>query len=158
MDLMTDQAKAMSSQKFAEYNASLLGYTHTLQKELSTEWASANGLNSEAEAHLSDLNEERYFVILQVYDFASLRRGPDAGPGGAPATAAARTAPPQPVWSMRINIRATGNNFAEALPAMSRVASDYFGKQLDELKAEPTQIGRNADVEIGKIKVLSAGH
>jgi hypothetical protein len=163
MDLMTDQAKAMSAQKYSEFNASLLGYTNTLRKEMSHQWASANGLGSEAESHLSDLNEERYFVILQVYDFQKLRHDREAGaPAPAPAGAAAlpaftRPAPaaPAPVWTMRINIRATGNNFKEALPAMSRVASDYFGKQLDDLKSEPTEVGRNADVEIGNVKVLS---
>jgi hypothetical protein len=63
--------------------------------------------------------------------------------------------PPKPLWSVRINIRATGNNFAEALPAMSRVASNYFGKQVDGLKAEETPVGRNAEVQIGDVKVLA---
>jgi hypothetical protein len=142
MDLQTDQANATSAQKYAEFNASLLGYSHTLSKEMAVQWASSNGLNAAAESHLSDLNEERYFVILLVYDYQKILRGEVASQ-------------PKPLWSVRINIRATGNNFTEALPAMSRVAANYFGKQVDDLKTEQTDVGRNTDVEIGDVRVLS---
>jgi hypothetical protein len=142
-DLMQNQAKAMSAQKFAESNAALLGYTAAMHKEMAGQWASANGLSSEAESHLADLDEDRYFVILLAYDFKKIR---NYGNAGASST--------QPVWSVRMNIRADGNNFTEALPAMSKVAADYFGKQLDDLMSAQTRVGKNSRVEIGPVKVL----
>jgi len=53
-----------------------------------------------------------------------------------------------------MNIRANGNNFVEALPAMSSVASNYFGRQFDDLKTKEVDVGRNSRVEIGPVKVL----
>jgi hypothetical protein len=141
MDLMQNQAKAMSAQKFAEANAELLGYTAAMNKQMAVQWASVNGLNSEAESHLADLDEDRYFVILMAYDFQKIRK-------------AGNTNGSHPLWSVRMNIRADGNNFTEALPAMSKVAADYFGKQLDDLMSAQTKVGKNSRVEIGPVKVL----
>jgi hypothetical protein len=53
-----------------------------------------------------------------------------------------------------MNIRADGNNFTEALPAMSLAAAEYFGKQEDDLKTQQTVVGTNGRVEIGPVKVL----
>jgi hypothetical protein len=142
-DLMREQAYAVSAQKFAETNADLLGYTNAVNKEERAQWASADGLNSDAESHLADLDEERYFVILMAYDYQKiLRHGSNTD------------AQPKPLWSVRMNIRADGNNFAEALPAMSKVAAAYFGKQLDDLISAQTDVGKGANVEIGPVKVL----
>jgi hypothetical protein len=142
-DLMRNQANAMSAQKFAESNADLLGYTSALQREEKNQWASPDGLNAAAESHLSDLEEERYFVILLAYDYQKILH-----PGGAPA------GPPQLLWSVRMNIRADGNNFVEALPAMSKVAADFFGRQVDDLTSAQTDVGSKAGVEIGPVRVL----
>jgi len=143
-DLMRNQANAMSAQKFAESNADLLGYTPAIRREERGQWASPDGLNAAAESHLSDLDEDRYFVILLAYDYQKILH-----PGGAP-----KAEPPPLLWSVRMNIRADGNNFVEALPAMSKVAADFFGRQLDDLKSEQTDVGSRADVEIGPVKVL----
>ena len=145
-DLMQNQANATSALKYAEYNADLLGYTKTLRKEESAQWASADGLNSDAESHLSDLQEERYFVILVAYDYQKILHGGKTADGS-----------PAPLWELRMNIRANGNNFVEALPAMSAVASNYFGKQSDDLMSAQTDVGRDGRVEIGPLKVLSVG-
>jgi hypothetical protein len=141
-DLIFDQSNAISAETFAESNASLLGYSDALGTEMRAQWASPNGLGAEAESHLADLDEERYFVILLAYDFQKLRRDGREG-----------NRQPEPVWSVRMNVRANGNNFAEALPAMSRVAADYLGKQ-DDLKSVPADIGENANVEVGLVKTL----
>jgi hypothetical protein len=143
MDLMTDQANAMSAQKFAAFNSNLLGYTTSLRKALALQWASANGLSTAAEARLSELAEPRYFVALLAYDYQKMRH--HGLPAGAPAggqTDGAST-PPQPVWSVRFNIRANGNSFVRSLPAMSRIAAAYFGKQFDDLKVEQTDLAKN---------------
>src|SRR5665213_2469122 len=144
-DQTQERAMAISIQKIARENADLLGYTNTLNKETSGQWASANGLNSDAESHLSDLNMDRYFIILQAYDYQKILRDGK--------TVDAKR---QPVWSVRMNIRADGNNFTEALPAMSRVAADFFGKQEDDLKTKETNIGKY-QVEIGLVKVIKTG-
>jgi hypothetical protein len=178
-DLGQNQASAMSAHSFAESNAKLLGYTNALNKEMATQWASANGLNSEAESHLADLGEERYFVVLLAYDYqkilsdgkvVSAQPGMSAGGSvrgqlnslGSGMTSAQFThddvtpSQPKPVWEVRINIRADGNNFVEALPAMSKVAADFFGKQEDNLKTEETNVGKYW-VEVGPVKVISTG-
>jgi hypothetical protein len=166
-DLTLDQANATSAMKFAESNADLLGYTGALRREEKFQWVSPDGLNSEAESHLSDLIEERYFVIVMAYDYqkiladgkaaAQAQLSAPAGGGrnrlqGTRADAA--PAQPRPVWSLRMNIRADGNNFTEALPAMSLAAAEYFGKQEDDLKTQQTAVGTNGRVEIGPVKVL----
>ena len=87
-----------------------------------------------AEARLTELNEPRYFVALLAYDYQKLRNGTSAG--------GAKSAP-QPVWSVRFNASADNNNFMKALPAMSRIAASYFGRQLDELKIEPLSLAKN---------------
>jgi hypothetical protein len=142
-DLMIDQANAMSAEKVAESNAGLLGYSNEINKEEEGEWASPDGLNSSAESHLADLNEERYFVILLAYDYQKMVNAGKAG-----------DRQPRPVWSVRMNIRAAGNNFTEALPAMSKVAADYFGRQLDNLMSTQTDVGKNSKVEVGPVKIL----
>jgi hypothetical protein len=163
-DLTLDQANATSALKFAESNADLLGYTNALNKEEKFQWASPDGLNAEAESHLSDLIEQRYFVILLAYDYQKILRDGQAMPaslagGGRVRGQSQMPAPPpdvtqpKPIWSLRMNIRADGNNFTEALPAMSQVAAAYFGKQLDDLKSEQTVVGKNARVEVGPVKV-----
>jgi hypothetical protein len=177
-DLGQTQASAMSAHRVAESNAKLLGYTHDLNKEMAAQWASANGLTSEAESHLADLGEERYFVVLLAYDYQKIlsdgkvvnaQPGMSAGGsgrgqvnslGGMPSAQFTHEdvtpSQPKPVWEVRINIRASGNNFVEALPAMSKVAADFFGKQEDNLKSEETNVGKFW-VEVGPVKVLSTG-
>ena len=164
-DLELDQANATSAHQYAVSNADLLGYTTTLNKEMASQWASPNGLNAEAESHMGDLIEERYFVILLAYDYQKLQADAKAAaeaqllaPTGRKALLSARpgVTPPQPkpVWEVRMNIRADGNNFTEALPAMSKIAADYFGKQEDDLKSQQTVVGKNGRVEIGPLKIM----
>jgi len=168
-DLELDQANATSAHQYAMSNADLLGYTTSLNKEMATQWASPDGLNAEAESHMSDLIEERYFVILLAYDYQKLQAdakaaaeaalsAPTSG-GGRKSLSSTRqdaAAPqPKPVWEVRMNIRADGNNFAEALPAMSKIAADYFGKQEDDLKSQQTVVGKNGRVEIGPLKIMN---
>jgi hypothetical protein len=131
-------------------NSRLLGYDTALEKEGRMAWATPDGMTALEASHLSDLIDERYFVILLAYDYQKLQR--------ASAAAAARhqAAPqPKPVWSLRMNIRAAGNNFVEALPAMSQAASNYFGKQLDDLVTTQAAIGSQSHVEVGEPKVLN---
>ena len=157
---------SFTAQAAASHNAQLLGYTKALNKELAHSWAYTDGLSAKAESYLADLNQERYFVVLLAYNYQDIQRAHRdsrhiALLGGA-AFASASTvtvqreavAAPLPVWSVRMNIRAAGNSFDQALPAMSEVASDYFGKQMDQLATARASVGSRSHVEIGDTKVM----
>jgi hypothetical protein len=163
-DMSVDQTDGMAATSYTQSNADLLGYTNSLNKEMAMASVSLNGLNAEAESHMADLIEERYFIIMLAYDYQKMVADRKAAELSAPTTRKARLsagqdapAPPdqpKPVWEVRMNIRADGNNFAEALPAMSKIAADYFGKQEDDLKSQQTVVGKNGRVEIGPLKVI----
>ncbi len=151
-NMMVARTNQLSSQAYTGINARLLGYEATLKKEDKMSWVSLSGAGAEQEAHLADLLEERYFVILLAYDYQKLLKGnqPDKPLATKPGEPQKR-----PIWVVRVNIAANGNNFPLALPAMTRVASDYFGKQVDGLKTEQTDTGRRGTVEIGDTKVMN---
>jgi hypothetical protein len=157
---------AFSAQASASQNAQLLGYTAVLNKELALSWAYTDGLSAKAESYLADLSQERYFVVLLAYDYQEMKRahlddahtammGGAAFANATTQTAKRDAAPPLPVWSVRMNIKAVGNSFTQALPAMSEVASDYFGKQMDQLATARVSVGSRSQVEIGDAKVMT---
>jgi hypothetical protein len=155
----------LSAQVAASKNAELLGYTSALNEEMRHSWAYMDGLSAKAESYLADLAQERYFVVLLAYDYQAMQRAHRADVQaallGGQALARGKTtavhqaaSAPLPVWSVRMNIRAVGNNFTQALPAMAEVASDYFGKQLDQLATARASVGSRSHVEIGDTKVM----
>jgi hypothetical protein len=162
--MMIGRTDQFSAQVAASYNARLLGYTTTLNKEIARSWAYPDGLSAKAESYLADLNQERYFVVIVAYDYQELQRhhrGDDMRAAmGTPqfaVTSASRRdpgAPPTPLWTVRMNIRASGNNFTQALPAMSAVAAEYFGKQMDGLATSRASVGSTGHVEVGPTKVM----
>jgi hypothetical protein len=78
---------------------------------------------------------ERYFVILEAYDFASIKQGK-------------RGVKPKLVWSVHYSIPALGRNFTSALPAMSQVAAHYFGRNSGGLLLHAEKVPEG-NVEIG---------
>jgi len=149
-----------SAQVAASYNARLLGYTSALNKEMAKSWAYQDGLSAKAESYLADLNQERYFVVLLAYDYQAMQRdhrgdvqnsimGATMMGGTAYAratmTSVHKPGTPLPVWSVRMNIRAAGNSFTQALPAMS---------QMDQLKTAQVSVGTQSHVDIGDTKVM----
>jgi len=168
--MMINRNDQLSALFAASSNARLLGYTDILNKEEAHSWAFQDRLSTKAETYLAHLNQERYFVVLLAYDYQEMQRNhrsvgaaallASAQSGSSFASAATTSlhkpeAPPAPVWSVRMNIRANGNNFTQALPAMSAVAADYFGKQLDDLATAHVSVGKNAHVDVGETKVLN---
>jgi len=142
------------------YTSHLLGYDAALQKEGHMAWASPSGMSAVQESHLAELIDERYFVILLAYDYQKIlqeNRDYQALRTTRPRDAQRVGPPPQPkpVWVVRMNMRAAGNNFTEALPAMSQAAANYFGKQMDDLVTAPASVGSTAHVEVGESKVLN---
>jgi hypothetical protein len=130
MAQVADQtALAMSTSSMA----GLLGYT----KQLTHERQKVEVTEVERTL-MSNLTEDRYFVILQAYDFPGLMQGH------------ARKL----LWTAHMSIRSAGTNFRIGLARMGRVASDFYGQNSDELITAKPNGEQRAAVEIGPITVL----
>lgn len=112
-----------------ERTARLLGY----QEEL----ASTDGLKQVAGLGpyrgdlLSEIEDDRYFVVLVACDFQTALKQKQI----------------KPLWWTRYNLRVRGNRFNEALEQMTRFASRYFGQNSKGLIRNRIPIGK---VEIGE--------
>lgn len=127
-DLEFTRDKSAQSSNWPEYNAQLLGYTSEFMKEEYRSVAVASGMTETDRRLREDLMEdERYFVILMAYDLSSVKAG-------------AKGVRPRLLWSNHFSMRAVGHNFATALPAMSRVAANYFGRDVDGLLLDAQRI------------------
>jgi hypothetical protein len=83
------------------------------------------------------INQERYFVVLNVYDFQKLQEGEAIL-----------------LWRMRYNIRSTGQSFGQAMEDMNQVAGDYFGTNQKGLVMK--RVTDKSRVKVGEIEVLEA--
>lgn len=113
-------------------NAILLGYARTLDKERKN-WRQS----TEELTMLSELAEERYFVVLFAYDNQARLKEKKS----------------RPLWITRLSVRSPGNNFTEALPALMKVGADVFGQQRDGLVHVKTPM-RRGSVKLGEIEVI----
>ena len=143
-DAASDRATALASRSAQEENARLLGYSPELRREEWRSWTMPL-MNADELTHRSDLIEERYFVILMAYDYQDILRNHAKGEA---------KAQPKPLWAIHMNVRAVGNNFTQALPAMARVAASYYGKGLDGLATEQTDFDATEHVTIGASRVV----
>jgi hypothetical protein len=112
----------------------LLGYTRQLIHERTKMVASTVQETLEANMH-----EDRYFVILQAYDFQRLQRGEGR----------------KMLWSVHMSIRAPGLNFKLALPRMGQVAATVYGQNNDDVVTGKFESTGQGSVEIGPLTVLS---
>jgi hypothetical protein len=86
-------------------NARLLGYTADLRS------FEQSALPSEDERALRhDLSTERYFIIVRAYDLRDKSRHP------------------KPVWTVFLNTRSPGINFATAVNRFGAAGADFFGR------------------------------
>jgi hypothetical protein len=114
-------------------NARLLGYEAELNR-LSRDTISS----SEHEATMRmDLGGERYFIILRAYD---LKQKPE--PGGMR----------QPVWTLHANMGSPGQNFTTAINLMGNAASNYFGRDSQEMKTVRPKT-RQGNVTLGPLEI-----
>ena len=81
------------------------------------------------------INQERYFVVLNVYDFQKLKEGEKVL-----------------LWRTRYNIRSTGQPFDEAIEDMNEIAGDYFGTHQKGLVMK--RASDESRVNIGDIEVI----
>jgi hypothetical protein len=115
-------------------NARLLGYNVELDKEGRHPFGSTSELTMR-----SELSEERYFIIVMAYDYRAIRE----------------KRPKEALWIARLSLPARGNNFIDALPALSRVGSDFFGQRRTSLQRVRTVIGSGrAETQIGELQVV----
>jgi len=112
----------------------LLGYAKQLARERNRLVSSDVQRTLEA-----NLQEDRYFVILQAYDFQKLRRKEGR----------------KLLWSAHMSMRSPGLNFTLALPRMGDVASSLYGQNNDDVVTGESLAHQRASVEIGPITILS---
>ena len=130
--LSNQETDATRQQQFLNANAELLGYKRSLLKEGERLFSSEEEITMR-----SELAEERYFVVLMAYDYQLLKKEKK----------------PRLLWVTRMSVRSPGNNFAEAVPGMTRVAADFFGQQHEDLTRVQTKLPEGK-VEIGEVKVV----
>jgi hypothetical protein len=108
-------------------NAQLLGYDAELQKEEYRSLGVASGYTEMDLRLREDIADERYFVILMAYDLRSLKEGK-------------KGVKPKLLWSTHFSMRATGFSFTDALPAMGKVAANFFGHQVEGLLLDARKV------------------
>ena len=108
-------------------NAQLLGFDAELQKEEYRSLGVASGYTEMDLRLREDIADERYFVILMAYDYRSLKEGKMG-------------VKPKLLWSTHFSMRATGFSFTDALPAMGKVAANFFGHQVDGLLLDARKV------------------
>jgi hypothetical protein len=123
-----------SAAQYISNNANILGYTEELNQELKKD---VFGQSPRVDTLLQHVGETRYFVILLAWDYQALRE----------------TGKRKMLWSTRFNIRMTGNNFALALPEMSKAASDYFATNTEKLTTRKTTMYKS-NAKFGEIEVI----
>jgi hypothetical protein len=118
------------------YNASMLGYsTEGLINSDYGNYVRGTALGLRREDFLTEIEDNRYFVVLMAYDFQLLWREKKH----------------KLLWETRFSIRQRHNNFDDALAGMSKAASEYFGQNSGGMVRRDVPLGR---VDIGSVKAL----
>ena len=101
-----------------ERNARLLGYINEInQKDNPSRFGGAGSVFDDL---ISDIEHERYYVIVAAYDFRALTKNPK----------------PKLLWITRVSIQRAGNRFDDDLATMVSQASRFFGENSDRLIRE----------------------
>lgn len=133
--IMNGEQDDQLRRRFEAENAALLGYKSTLDK------SRREMMMTEEERTLRyDLQDERYFVVLMAYDGRSIQVDHK----------------PKLLWVTRLSVRSAGNNFQEALPALSQTGAEVFGKQIDGLVRVRRSL-KAPTVKLGEMEVVSEG-
>jgi len=126
---MVDRARAEENR----YNAALLGYVTAIQHTQTLKNTFAPMYYHEQDL-FNELENPRYFVILQAYDFQKLLNEKEK----------------DLLWTTRFSIRAKGRKFDESLWAMAMSSSRVFGENTDILWRDL----KPARVEFGELDYL----
>ncbi len=118
-----------------EYNARLLGYAKEINDKNNPSRFAGNG--TAYDDLISDVESERYYVVISAYDFRAATQGGKR----------------KLLWATRVSIQTQGNRFDEQLAMMVANASRYFGRNSDGLKRRY----QTEHVELGDLKILATG-
>jgi hypothetical protein len=113
-------------------NAQLLGYDSELAQTGRTEISTFKLRRDDL---MSEIEQNRYFVVLMAYDFQALWKQKKH----------------RLVWVTRMSVRERGGDFARILPSMVGYSSQFFGQDTNGLVRRPLPEGR---VDIGEPKSL----
>lgn len=117
-------------------NASMLGYsTEGLINSDYGNYVRGTALGLRRQDFLTEIEDNRYFVVLMAYDFQLLWREKKH----------------KLLWETRFSIRQRHNNFDDALAGMAKAASEYFGQNSGGMVRRDVPLGR---IEIGDVKSL----
>ncbi len=119
--------------KANEQNARLLGYVKEINSRNDNSRFAGGG--SYFDDLISDIESERYFVVVAAYDFR----------------AATQERQRKLLWVTRVSIQAQGNRFNERLLAMLADASRQFGRDSGRLIRQYEPATR---VDLGELKIL----
>jgi hypothetical protein len=115
-------------------NAVLLGYARDLGRQDGTD---GGYVDTRRQLLLTELAEERYFVVLQAFDYKSVQKGGQ----------------PKLRWVTRLSVRTYGNNFREALPVLAQAGSHVFGRQVNSLVHLKANLPRG-QVSLRELQIL----
>jgi hypothetical protein len=114
-------------------NAKMLGYDSWWSETAGDRRGTA--LQVRRDDLLSELEDDRYFVVLMAYDFQLLWKQKKH----------------KLLWETRFSIRQRHHNFDEDLSGMAQFASRYFGQETHGLVHDTLPV---AHVEVGEVKSL----
>jgi hypothetical protein len=110
-------------------NARILGYSEVLDR------AKFAAHMSFAQDIMTDVANNRYYVVLQAYDFKT----------------AATEKKLKPLWTARISMDESGNDFTQSLDRMLRSAARYFGQDSNGLHRDA---GHETRVDLGPLEII----
>ncbi len=88
---------------------------------------------------LSQYYKERYFFILQAYDWQKkLQTGEN-----------------EALWTTKFSLESTGTNFVDSFPALMRGARGFYGVDLQGIATQKTNFGEG-EVTMGKLEVIDS--
>jgi len=116
-----------------ERNARLLGYVDEINRRNNVSLLAGN--ETAYYDLISDLENERYYIVISAYDFKT----------------AVKEGKRKLLWATRVSIQASGNRFNEAAGLMLAKASKYFGQNSGRLIQE---FERTGNVRLGELQVV----
>ena len=129
-DALTSMLASTADRDRIDYrNARILGYSEVFDR------AKFAAHMSFAQDIMGEVANSRYYVVLQAYDFKT----------------AVKEKKLKQLWTARISMDASGNNFGRSLDQMLQRAARYFGQDSDGLHRDLIPEGR---IEIGPTKVI----
>lgn len=120
------------------HNAKLLGFdsSHAFDRGFDDPTNMMANIRRQVYSGIRDAaGEDRYFVILQAYDFQHAWKHHQA----------------KKLWETRYSMTQRGHDFGQDLPRMTLVAAHYFGQESNGLQMRPIPPGQ---VNVGEVKSL----